>query len=78
VLDDEGGAAYERPLVSRWTCEPTALTIASKAPFGGFWLKFNSHYINVFLSIWSNKCKLITCMSVQVRSNLRDESIKPN
>jgi hypothetical protein len=27
---------------------------------------------------WSTKCRLIACMSAQIRSNLRDESIKPN
>jgi hypothetical protein len=41
-------------------------------------LKFNSHYINVFSNVWTTKCKLIACMSTQIRDNLRDESIKPN
>jgi hypothetical protein len=41
-------------------------------------LKFNSHHINVVANAWSTKCKLIACMSAQIRSNLRDESIKPN
>jgi hypothetical protein len=41
-------------------------------------LKFNSHHINVPSNTWSTKCRLIVCMSAQIRSNLRDESIKPN
>jgi hypothetical protein len=50
----------------------------TKAPFGLVLLKFNSHHINVPLNAWSTKCRLIACMSVQIRSNLRDEFIKPN
>jgi hypothetical protein len=50
----------------------------SKAPFGLILLKFNSHHINVSLNTWSTKCRLIACMSAQIRSNLRDESFKPN
>jgi hypothetical protein len=46
--------------------------------FGFNVLKFNSHHINVSSNVWSTKCRLITCMSTQIRSNLRDESIKPN
>jgi hypothetical protein len=49
-----------------------------KGPFGLGVLKFNSHHINVPSNAWSAKCRLITCMSAQIRSNLRDESIKPN
>jgi hypothetical protein len=43
-----------------------------------FLLKFNFHHINVPSNVWSTKCRLIACMSIQIRSNLRDESIKPN
>jgi hypothetical protein len=49
-----------------------------EAPFGLYMLKFNSHHINVAANVWSIKCRLITCMSAQIRSNLRDESIKSN
>jgi hypothetical protein len=49
-----------------------------KAPFGLEELKFNSHHINIPSNTWSTKYGLITCMSAQIRSNLRDESIKPN
>jgi hypothetical protein len=49
-----------------------------KGPFGLSLLKFNSHHINIFSNAWSIKCRLITCISTQIRSNLRDESIKPN
>jgi hypothetical protein len=49
-----------------------------KAPFGLGVLKFNSHHINVLSNAWSNKCRLIACMSAHIRSNLRDESIKPD
>jgi hypothetical protein len=52
--------------------------IRTKAPFGYNMLKFNSHHINVAANAWSNKCRLIACMSTQIRSNLRDESIKLN
>jgi hypothetical protein len=45
--------------------------------FGLGVLKFNFHLINIFLNAWSTKCRLIICMSAQIRSNLRDESIKP-
>jgi hypothetical protein len=48
------------------------------APFGYDVLKFNFHHINVAANVWSTKCRLIACMSTQIRSNLRDESIKPN
>jgi hypothetical protein len=51
---------------------------AIKAPFGYNVLKFNSHHINVMVNAWSIKCRLIVCISTQIRSNLRDESIKPN
>jgi hypothetical protein len=54
------------------------MLISSKALFGFWTLKFNSHYINVAVNAWSTKCKLIACMSAQIKSNLRDESIKPN
>jgi hypothetical protein len=47
-------------------------------PFGLEELKFNSHHINVPSNIWSTKYRLIECMSAQIRSNLRDESIKHN
>jgi hypothetical protein len=49
-----------------------------KALFGSDMLKFNSHHINVAANTWSTKCRLIACMSAQIMSNLRDESIKPN
>jgi hypothetical protein len=55
-----------------------ALEDTTKTPFGYILLKFNSHHINVPSNAWSTKCRLIACMSVQIRSNLRDESIKPN
>jgi hypothetical protein len=51
---------------------------AAKGLFGFQELKFNSHHINVFLNAWNTKYRLITCMSAQIMSNLRDESIKPN
>jgi hypothetical protein len=51
---------------------------SSKGLFGFQELKFNSHHINVPSNVWSTKCRLIACMSAQIRSNLRDESIKPN
>jgi hypothetical protein len=54
-----------------------ALALA-KAPFGLVLLKFNSHHINIPLNAWSAKYRLIVCMSTQIKSNLRDESIKPN
>jgi hypothetical protein len=50
----------------------------SEALFGLEELKFNSHHINVPSNAWSTKCRLIACMSAQIRSNLRDESIKHN
>jgi hypothetical protein len=50
----------------------------SQAPFGLKELKFNSHHINVLSNAWSTKCRLIVCISAQIRSNLRDESIQPN
>jgi hypothetical protein len=50
----------------------------SKGVFGYGLLKFNTHHINVPSNAWSTKCRLIACMSAQIRSNLRDESIKPN
>jgi hypothetical protein len=46
--------------------------------FGFHRLKFNSHHINVAANVWSTKYRLIVYMSAQIRSNLRDESIKPN
>jgi hypothetical protein len=49
-----------------------------KGLFGYVSLKFNSHHINVSSNAWSTKCRLIACMLTQIRSNLRDESIKPN
>jgi hypothetical protein len=49
-----------------------------QGPFGLRLLKFNSHHINVPSNVWSIKCRLIAYMSAQIRSNLRDESIKPN
>jgi hypothetical protein len=49
-----------------------------KAPFGLSVLKFNSHHINVPSNALSTKYRLIACMLAQIRSNLRDESIKPN
>jgi hypothetical protein len=33
---------------------------------------------NVAAHAWSTKYRLITCISAQIKSNLRDESIKPN
>jgi hypothetical protein len=53
-------------------------SLNSEALFGLVSLKFNSHHINVLSNTWSTKRRLIACMSVQIRSNLRDESIKPN
>jgi hypothetical protein len=50
----------------------------AKGVFGYGLLKFNTHHINVPSNTWSTKCRLIACMSAQIRSNLRDESIKPN
>jgi hypothetical protein len=47
-------------------------------PFSYMRVKFNSHYVNVLLNTWSIKCRLIACMSAQIRSNLWDESIKHN
>jgi hypothetical protein len=55
-----------------------ASTETDEAVFGFQVLKFNSHHINVSSNVWSTKCRLIACMSTQIRSNLRDESIKPN
>jgi hypothetical protein len=49
-----------------------------KGPFGYDVLKFNSHHINVATKTLSTKYRLIACISTQIRSNLRDESIKPN
>jgi hypothetical protein len=49
-----------------------------KGLFGCNVLKFNSHHINVLSNAWSTKCRIIACMSTQIRSNLRDEFIKPN
>jgi hypothetical protein len=49
-----------------------------KGLFGFNGLKFNSHHINIPSNAWSTKCRLIACMSTQIRSNLRDKSIKPN
>jgi hypothetical protein len=49
-----------------------------KGMFGFLMLKFNTYHINVSSNVWSTKCRLIACMSPQIRSNLRDESIKPN
>jgi hypothetical protein len=46
--------------------------------FGFNLLKFNFHHINVPSNVYGTKCRLIVCMSAQIRSNLRDESIKPN
>jgi hypothetical protein len=41
---------------------------------------FNTYHIerNVAAHAWSIKYRLIICMSVHIKSNLRDESIKPN
>jgi hypothetical protein len=50
----------------------------AKALFGFKTLKFNSHHINVAVNTWSTKCRLIACMSAQIKSNLRDKSIKSN
>jgi hypothetical protein len=33
---------------------------------------------NVAAHAWSTKYRLITCMLAQIKSNLRDEFIKPN
>jgi hypothetical protein len=52
--------------------------ITTKGVFGFNVLKFNSHHINVSSNTWSTKCRLIACMSAQIMSNLRDESIKSN
>jgi hypothetical protein len=54
------------------------MCLYSKAPFGLEELNFNSHHINVPSNAWSTKYRLIACMSVQITSNLRDESIKHN
>jgi hypothetical protein len=50
----------------------------AKGMFGFQELKFNSHHIDVLSNAWSTKCRLIAYMSVQIRNNLRDESIKSN
>jgi hypothetical protein len=62
-------------IVHRWRFLRLFYTLA---PFGLEELKFNSHHINVPSNAWSTKCRLIVCMSAHIRSNLRDESIKPN
>jgi hypothetical protein len=49
-----------------------------KALFGSRIIQFNSHHINIPSNAWSTKCTPIACMSAQIMSNLRDESIKPN
>jgi hypothetical protein len=54
------------------------LAMLAKGLFGFNLLKFNSHHINVHSNAWSTKYRLIACMSAQMRSNLRDEYIKPN
>jgi hypothetical protein len=46
--------------------------------FGLGVLKFNFHHINVLSKAWSTKYRLIVCMWAHIRSNLRDESNKPN
>jgi hypothetical protein len=46
--------------------------------FGLKLLKFNSHHINVPLNVCSIKYRLIAYILAQIRSNLRDESIKLN
>jgi hypothetical protein len=51
--------------------------LTTQGMFGFQELKFNSHHINVSSNAWSTKYRLIVCMSAQIRSNLRDESIKP-
>jgi hypothetical protein len=56
----------------------TQRSIKNVVPFGSEELKFNSHHINIFSNTWSTKCRIIACMSAQIKSNLRDESIKPN
>jgi hypothetical protein len=50
----------------------------TKGLFDFILLKFNSYHINVLSNALSTKCTPIACMSVQIMSNLRDESIKPN
>jgi hypothetical protein len=50
----------------------------AKALFGFHMLKFNSYHINVAVNAWSTKCRVIVCMSTRIKSNLRDESTKPN
>jgi hypothetical protein len=72
-LLQQNGTAKGRLLVvaALLACRPKGL-------FGWNALKFNSHHINVPSNVWSTKCRLIACMSTQIRSNLRDESIKPN
>jgi hypothetical protein len=50
----------------------------TKGLFGFNVLKFNSHHINVPSNTLSTKYRLIACISTQIRSNLRDESIKSN
>jgi hypothetical protein len=57
---------------------PVSRLSRAKGLFGFNLLKFNSDHINVPLNVWSTKCRLIACMSAQIRSNLRDEYIKPN
>jgi hypothetical protein len=56
----------------------SSLQPQTKGLFGLQELKFNSHHINVPSNTWSTKYRLIACMLAQIRSNLRDESIKPN
>jgi hypothetical protein len=60
------------------TIKKTYAASQFKAPFGYDVLKFNSHHINVAANAWSIKCRLIACILTQIRSNLRDESIKLN
>jgi hypothetical protein len=54
------------------------MTRGAKGLFGWYELKFNFHHINVLSNALSTKYRLIAYMSAQIRSNLRDESIKPN
>jgi hypothetical protein len=74
-------------LTERWGQEDVARMAKEDTPsdpkqwLGPVWfhmLKFNFHHINIAVNIWSTECRVIVCMSAQIRSNLRDESIKPN
>jgi hypothetical protein len=78
IMDEDAVEIHELYLRVRTCMRGAYLSRLIKGLFGFILLKFNSHHINVPLNACSTKCRLIVCMSVQIRSNLRDESIKPN